>query len=87
MAGKPHRQSLKPRMGTDTTIDVRPPTADELRQALMTVLGSLPVGAEFRFFWCDGKKHMTMKFGAEPEQTLCLTRRGNGVGIPTPVHH
>lgn len=65
----------------------QPPSETELRDALMTVLGSLPAGAEFRFFWRDGQQHMTIKLGSEPEQTLCLNRRPDDVGVPTPVHH
>ncbi len=62
-----------------------PPTADEIRAAILTVLGTLPAGSEFRFFWKDDKQHMSMKHGQEPEQVLYLNRRHDGVGIPTPA--
>lgn len=65
----------------------REATQKEIREALMMVLSTLPVGAEFRFFWRDGVQHMAMKFGAEPERLMSLNRRADGIGIPTPVHH
>lgn len=68
-------------------MSAQPANSEEIRQAIMTVLGTLPEGSEFRFFWRDGKQHMSMKFVGEPEQTMCLNRRPDGVGVPTPVHH
>ncbi len=65
----------------------REATKEEIRQALLMVLSTLPVGAEFRFFWRDGVQHMAMKFGSEPEQLMSLNRRPDGTGITTPIFH
>jgi hypothetical protein len=65
----------------------RPPTQAELEAAISTLLGALPEGMEFRFYWLDGRQHLTMTRSDGSQQTLAVVRRADGVGIPTPITH
>ncbi|MDR6397918.1 hypothetical protein ACTOWA_00545 [Herbaspirillum seropedicae] len=62
-----------------------PATQDEIRKAIMTVLGTLPPNMQFHFYWKDGRQYMSMKVDGEPEQIMYLNRLPDGTGIPTPV--
>lgn len=33
----------------------------KIQDAIKTILGTLPVGAEFRFYWHDGAQHLSRK--------------------------
>ena len=68
-------------------MSAKPATPDEIRDAILTVLGTLPVGCEMRFWWQDGHQHMSMQHAGQTAQVLYLNRREDGVGIPTPAAH
>ena len=58
---------------------------DDVRKAILTVLSTLPVDAEIRFFWKDGSQHLSMKLPGESEQIARLSRATNGVGVVVPA--
>lgn len=57
----------------------------EIRNAIMTILGTLPEGMEMRFFWKDGCQHLSMKLDGEPEQLARLNRAPSGIGVVVPA--
>lgn len=65
----------------------QPATKDELKTAILTVLGSLPAGADFHFFWRDGVQHMALKFQDGTETVAMLNRRKDGSGQLAQVLH
>lgn len=65
-------------------MSAKPPTSSELRDSIMTVLGSLPHGCEIRFWWQDDKQHLSMQFDGQPAQVLYINRLADGTGVPTP---
>lgn len=66
-------------------MSAKPATPEEIRAAIMTVLGTLPLDCEMRFWWQDGRQHMSMQYAGQSAQVLFLNRLADGVGIPTPV--
>lgn len=58
---------------------------EDIKTAVLTLLGTLPVDAEFRFYWKDGAQHMSYKFGNEPEQVARLNRAPDGSGVVVPA--
>lgn len=57
----------------------------EIGQAMMTILGTLPVGAEVRFYWDDGVQHMSIKYADGTEDVARLNRVSDGVGVLSPA--
>jgi hypothetical protein len=56
-----------------------------INDGIMSVLGSLPIGAELRFFWLNGKQHLHFTQDGVDAAFLYLARNAAGVGIPTPA--
>jgi len=57
----------------------------EIGQAMMTILGTLPVGAEVRFYWYDGVQHMSIKYADGSEEVARLNRSSSGIGVLAPA--
>lgn len=61
--------------------ETRPPDQNELRNAMLVILGGLPLGAEISFFWKDDVQNMQVSLqGCEPI-TYCLNRAKDGSGV------
>lgn len=66
---------------------IGPPDENELRQAMLLVLGSLPHGADIHYFWESGIQHMCVTLqGGEPT-TYKLNRDKDGSGMVTSCLH
>lgn len=57
----------------------------QINDAIMKILGTLPVGAEMRFFWQDGCQHLSMKLEGTSEQIARLNRAPDGTGVVVPA--
>ncbi|MYM92486.1 hypothetical protein [Duganella vulcania] len=57
----------------------------EVAAAIRTVLGTLPVGAEIRFYWHDGAQHYCVSLPGQPDQVGRLKRNGDGTGVIVPA--
>jgi hypothetical protein len=58
---------------------------EHINDGILCVLGTLPVGAEMRFFWRDGKAHLNLSKDGEEVVELFLVRNVAGISIPTPT--
>lgn len=58
---------------------------DDVRNAMLTLLSTLPVEAEIRFYWQDGSQHMSLRMPGEQEQVARLSRAPSGAGVVVPV--
>ena len=61
--------------------------SSEIGQAMMTLLSTLPIDAEVRFFWCDGIPHMKLKYADGTEELARLNRMPGGFGAIIPVNN
>ncbi len=56
----------------------------KIQDAIKTLLGTLPVGAELRFYWHDGAQHLSTKLPGAEEQIARLNRIQDGLGVIVP---
>lgn len=57
----------------------------EIASAIKTILGTLPEGAELRFYWQDGVQHLHMKLPGQDDQVAKLNRVNDGTGVIVPA--
>lgn len=57
----------------------------DIREAIMTILGTLPVEMEIRFYWYDGAQHVSMTYSDGSVDTARLNRSQDGIGVVVPA--
>lgn len=66
---------------------IGPPNENELRDAMLLFLGSLPHGADIHYFWKDGIQHMSVTLENSEPTTYKLNRNKDGSGIVSSSLH
>ena len=61
--------------------EIKPPAKNELLDAVVTVLGALPDGADIHFFWMEGMQHVCVGLKNREPVTYHLTRKLDGSGV------
>jgi hypothetical protein len=56
----------------------------KISDAIMTIIGTLPIDAEMRFYWQDGCSHLSLTMPGRPEQIARLNRSSDGTGVLVP---
>ena len=63
--------------------EIRPPEQNELRNAILLMLGGLPVGADIHFYWADGMQQVRVSLEHNDPVTYQLVRKSDGSGVVT----
>ncbi|MDN4571922.1 hypothetical protein DBB29_25005 [Pandoraea cepalis] len=57
----------------------------DISDAIMTILGTLPVDMEIRFYWHDGAQHVSMTYSDGSVDIGRLNRSPDGIGVVVPA--
>jgi len=60
-------------------------TSDDLKQAIITILGGLPDDVSLRFYWVNGERRVDWTEANGDTQTLRLVIGPDGRGISIPL--
>jgi hypothetical protein len=61
------------------------PTTDDIKQAIITILGGLPDDVSLRFYWVNGERRVDWTEANGDTQTLRLVIGSDGRGISIPL--
>jgi hypothetical protein len=61
------------------------PTTDDIKQAIITILGRLPHDVSLRFYWVNGERRVDWTEANGNTQTLRLVIGPDGRGISIPL--